>query len=206
MQETRAPEGAPFPVDQPFSYDGPNGVGGCEAGFLVHSASTSWSVSAAGLSPRIRWRVLATSPDDVKILVCSYYSPHVGMCLPERRAFWNHLRASVQHMLQRYPGSQLLLAGDANVYRSEVMDAAREQSCESQLRVVLRAFLRDFGLAILNPAHVPTHRSGSSIDLARASRSLAVKMYLFMMASHAAAPPRVAIQLSVVTTISSHLM
>ena len=78
-------------------------------------------------------------------------------------------------MLQLYPGAQLLLAGDANVYLSEVMDAGRERSCEAQLRVVICAFLNDFGLAILNPVRVSTHRSGSSIDLVLASRSLDVR-------------------------------
>ena len=98
--------------------------------------------------------------------------------MPESLAFWNHLRASVQHIFQLYPGAQLLLAGDANSYVSEVMDAGRERSCETQSRIVIRAFyafLSDFGLAILNPVHVATHRSGSSIDLVLASRSLDVR-------------------------------
>ena len=146
-----SPDGASLPVDQPYSYDGPNGVGGCEAGFLVHSASTSWPVVSAGLSHRVRWRVLATSPDGTKVLVCSDYAPHVGMCLPERLAFWNHLRASVEPLLQLSPGAQLLLAGDANVYLSKVMDAGRERNCEAQLRVVIRAFLCDLGSGKFQP-------------------------------------------------------
>ena len=102
----------------------------------------------------------------------------MGVPVPERLAFWNQLRASAQCVLQLYPGAQLLLAGDANVYLSEVMGVSRQRSCESQLRDVIRAFLRDFGLSILNPAGIPTHRSGSSIDLVLASRSLAVKNVL----------------------------
>ena len=174
VQETHAPEGAAPPTDQPYHYDGPTGRGGCEAGFLVHSASTSWCVPSGVPSSRISWRVVATTLDGTKVLVCSFYAPHVGVALPERLAFWDQLCASAQHVLQLHPGAKLLLAGDANVYLSEVMVASRERSCESRLRVVIRAFMQDFGLAICNPPGIPTHRSGSSIDLVFASQSLVV--------------------------------
>ena len=43
------------------------------------------------------------------------------------------------------------------------------------MRRLLRNLCRDFGLAIANPPGVPTHRSGSSIDLVLASRVLVIR-------------------------------
>ena len=45
----------------------------------------------------------------------------------------------------------------------------------SQLRVLIRGLCQDFGLVIHNPLGVPTHRSGSSIDLVLASRDLPIR-------------------------------
>ena len=59
VQESRAPDGACLPTDQPYSYDGPTGIGGCEAGFLVHDCSSSWALSSAAPHSRFRWRYAA---------------------------------------------------------------------------------------------------------------------------------------------------
>ena len=175
VQETRAPAGAALPVDQPYVYDGPQGVHGCEAGFLVNGASSSAPVSLHAASSRLRWRCFAPQSNTTHpILVCSFYAPHVGMPVAVRVNFWHELRASIQEVLRLHPRCQLLLAGDSNVYMGEVMGSARERSCERQLRELIRGICADFQLVIANPFGVPTHRSGSSIDLVLASQTLDV--------------------------------
>ena len=59
-------------------------------------------------------------------------------------------------MPQSHPHASLILFSDS--------------SGESQLRELIRGLCRDVGLAIPNPVDVPTHRSGSSIDLVLALR------------------------------------
>ena len=78
-------------------------------------------------------------------------------------------------MLNLHSNARMILAGDSNVYLSEIMGSGRERSGELQVRRLLRTLCRDFGLAIANPPGVPTHRSGSSIDLVLASRDLVVR-------------------------------
>ena len=75
--------------------------------------------------------------DSIPILICSFYAPHVGMPLLERIHFWTQLRASIQEALHSHPRARLVLAGDSNVYLSEVMGCGRERSGESQLRVLI---------------------------------------------------------------------
>ena len=176
VQETRAPLGAALPIDQPFVYDGPQGIDGCEAGFLVKNASPSWPVSIRSVSSRFRWRCLAPALDHSSpVLVCSFYAPHVGMSISCRMAFWSDLRVSIQEVLQLYARCELLLAGDCNVYLGELMGSERERSGEPRLRELIRGICADFQLEIANPVGVPTHRSGSSIDLVLASRGLAIR-------------------------------
>ena len=123
-----------------------------------------------------RWRCVAPGGvDSITILICSFYAPHVGMPVLERVHFWTQLRASFQEVLHSHPRARLVLAGDSNVYLSEVMGCGRERSGESQLRVLIRGLCQDFGLVIHNPFGVPTHRSGSSIDLVLASRDLPIR-------------------------------
>ena len=62
IQETRAPLGAALPIDRPFVYDGPQGIDGCEAGFLVKNTSPSWSVSSRSTSSRFRLEVSCACP------------------------------------------------------------------------------------------------------------------------------------------------
>ena len=59
VQESRAPDGACLPTDQPYSYDGPTGIGGCEAGFLVHDCSSLWALFSAVPQSRFPWRYVA---------------------------------------------------------------------------------------------------------------------------------------------------
>ena len=118
---------------------------------------------------RFRWRYVA--PGGVDSLTCVFYAPHVGMPLLERVHFWTLLRASSQEVLHSHPRARLVLAGDSNVYLSEVMGCGREGPGESQIR----GLCQDFGLGIYNPFGVPTHRSGSSIDLVLASRDLPIR-------------------------------
>mgnify|MGYP001813211159 CR=1 FL=1 len=81
---------------------------------------------------------------------------------------------SIHEVLQLYPDANLIVAGDTNVYLAEVMGSERERSGEVQLRAQICALYQDFGLVIANPAGIPTHRSGSCIDLVLASSGLAV--------------------------------
>ena len=176
VQETRAPAGAILPVDQPYAYDGLQGLTGCEAGFLVNSTSSSWPVSMRNVLSRFRWRCLSPVPRcSSTVLVCSFYAPHVGRPIATHMECWNALRVSIQKVLHLYPRCHLLLAGDSNLYMGEVMGSARERSGESQLRDPIRGLRVDFQLLIANPVGVPTYRSGSSIDLVIASRSLSIR-------------------------------
>ena len=61
------------------------------------------------------------------------------------------------------------------MYMGEVTGSARERSGESQLRDLIRDLCADFQLLIANLVGVPTHRSGSSIDLVIAFRSLSIR-------------------------------
>ena len=189
IQETRAPLGAALPIDQPFVYDGPQGIDGCEAGFLVKNTSPSWSVSSRSTSSRFRWRCLAPALDrSSPVLVCSFYAPHVGMSISQRVAFWSDLRVSIQEVLQLYPRCEQLLAGDCNVYMGEVMGSERERSGEPRLRELIRGICADFQLEIANPVGVPTHCSGSSIDLVLVSRRLAIRNVVVHDGSSCACP------------------
>ena len=174
LQETWAVNGGALPVDQPYQYDGPSDIGGCEAGFLVHQGSTSWSLNVDTSYHRIRWRCIASSQNAPALLLCSFYAPHVGVPLPTRIDFWSRFRASIQDALRHHPHANLVLAGDCNVYLAEVMGPERERSNEPQLRDLIRALCHDFGLRIANPPRVSTHRSGSCIDIVLVSRPLDV--------------------------------
>ena len=88
VQESRAPDGACLPTGQLYSYDGPTGIGGCEAGFLVHDCSSSWALSSAAPHSRFRWRYAAACETRSNpVLICSFCAPHVGMALELRVSF-----------------------------------------------------------------------------------------------------------------------
>ena len=145
VQETRAPSGANLPIDQPYAYDGPVGVGGCEAGFLVHDTSSSWPVSLNVTRQRIRWRNIAFSGAEIShILICNFYAPHVGTELADRVSFWIQLRASIEKVLALHPRARLILAADSNIYLSEIMGCERERSGEPRLRELVRDFVPGF--------------------------------------------------------------
>ena len=78
-------------------------------------------------------------------------------------------------MLNLHPNARMILAGDSNVYLSEIMGSGRGKSGELRVRRLPKNLCRDFGLAIANLPGVPTHRSGSSIDLVLASRDLVIR-------------------------------
>ena len=115
--------------------------------------------------------------------ICSFYAPHVGTELADRVSFWIQLRASIEEVLALHPRARLMLAGDSNIYVSEIMGSECERSGEPRLRELVRDLCRDFGLVIKNPPGVPTHRSGSAIDLVLTSQDLTV--LLCMMAIRA---------------------
>ena len=125
---------------------------------------------------RIRWRNIALSGAEFNhILICSFYAPHVGTELADHVSFWIQLRASIEEVLALHPRARLILAGDSNIYLSEIMGSERERSGEPRLRELVRDLCRDFGLVIKDPPGVPTHRSGSAIDLVLASQDLNVR-------------------------------
>ena len=80
------------------------------------------------------------------------------MLVADRIAFWIQLRASVQEVLNQHPGARLILAGDSNVYLSEIMGVGNGRRGEAQLRRLIRDMCRDFGLVFANPAGIPTVR------------------------------------------------
>ena len=83
------------------------------------------------------------------------------MDISTRRDFWVALTASVQ-----------AVAGDANLYLAEVMPGGRERSADSDLCDMVRNLCDRFNLRIANTPALPTHRSGSVIDLVLASRNV----------------------------------
>ena len=97
VQETKAPDGATLPADQPYSYDGPRGEGGYEAGFLVSDTFSQHSTTGPVVAgSRIRWRLIHHRAGQTPTALCSFYAPHVGMDISTRRDFWVALTASVQ--------------------------------------------------------------------------------------------------------------
>ena len=100
------------------------------------------------------------------------------MPLAQRVDFWIQLRTSVEQALRQYPGANLILAGDCNVYLRELMGAERERSCEPRIRELVRALCQDFCLNISNPPGVSTHRSGSCIDVVLTSHALCIENFL----------------------------
>ena len=97
------------------------------------------------------------------------------MPLRQRVEFWERLRVSIQEALRHHPNTNLVIAGDCNVYLAELMGSDRERSNERQFRDMSRTLCCDFGLRIANARGVPTHRSGSCIDIVLATHSLIVE-------------------------------
>ena len=97
--------------------------------------------------------------------------PHVGMDISTRRDFWVALTASLQAVSVDFPDADIVLAGDTNLYLAEVMPGGRERSAESDLCDMVRNLCDRLNLRIANTPALPTHRSGSVVDLVLTSRN-----------------------------------
>ena len=124
--------------------------------------------------PREQWFALWGPPPapSPSLLFCALYARPGG-----DEATWASIISHAAELRERYPLARILLAGDANVHLSYVVDHDQPCTClhcrQRAADRAIEAALEAAGLRAFNPV-APTHISGHSIDLVLGARGRAV--------------------------------
>ena len=179
IPEPHLPSGAALPSDQPYGiYPAlsafSNSSGRRDAALMFNSRSglDHSPLLYNSLQNRdIAARLIHHGPNDPPTLVCSAYAPDTSRGLEERAEFWSRLDAVLQVWRDRHPSADVVLALDSNTWLRQ-LDSARAQSRGAHFLVEL---LNHHGLVVHNPPDVPTHISGTVIDLVATSTGVRVE-------------------------------
>lgn len=172
MNELQTPLNPTLPVDQPYSFTGPAGTLGRDAGFLVHQNANIDPIPGIPDRSNLVWRIASTERDSAPVAMASFWAPHVGCSDEERTSFWTRMHASICVVKARFPQSSLLIAGDANLWVPGLVRGRGARPGDRAPLAQLRAIPEEFHLEIANPAECPTHSAGAALDLIIASPGL----------------------------------
>jgi hypothetical protein len=113
---------------------------------------------------RAMWLILTQRSPTVKWAICAIYGPPGG-----DRTFWERLLHERKVIMAKFGITRTLLAGDANIHLPEVVIHATGCAClhckPSKVEKDIARLLKANGLSCSNPVNVPTHASGTLIDL-----------------------------------------
>ena len=172
IQEPRTPVFATLPTSCGFRYIGLDGTGGRDAGFLVRSSVDLEPIPGIQDIPNLIWRSLSSGLGGSITVFASFWAPHVGCPEPERLAFWLQLASSLAAVRQRFPNAPVLIAGDSNLWLSELVPSRGVRSADRASRAVLDSIISEFCLEIANPINQATHNAGAALDIILASPGL----------------------------------
>ena len=176
LAEPWVPAGATLPLDQPFEWISlpPPSFGNAGRDAAIMTSPPSGQIRPApSLSDAGRDIVacFVTHGDGLPpTLFVSAYAPDSSRGLPARADFWSRLDSSLQGWRQESDGVDIVLAMDSNTWLAD-LDPTRRASADAG---ALTAILRKHGLRIVSPSGVPTHRSGTVIDLVAVTAGLSV--------------------------------
>ena len=103
-------------------------------------------------------------------LFVSAYVPDSSRGIGIRADFWSRLDGAPHQWRLRHPSADLVLGMDSNTWLAE-LDPKRRDSRDAP---ALGSILTSNGLRIVSPPGIPTHRSGTVIDVVAVSVGVAV--------------------------------
>ena len=163
----RWPLGARIPPGVPFQWIGVQTASWSSVGLLVSNDVVDLVQVVEDLgADNVMWITLCSSPGDdapVSFVLGAIY-PAPGGDIPT----WNKITQDFLHLRTRFPGVKIVIAGDANIHLTGLLqhdDSCRCLHCRQvpNDRLIQAQLLR-LGLFASNPP-TPTHASGTCIDL-----------------------------------------
>jgi hypothetical protein len=162
----RLPEGAELPSGFPYLYVGARGQDWATVGLLLDRSFAKNVVVLTDLSicPRRIWLVLSGTSNS-RWLICCFYAPPNGDV-----DFYTDLVAEAKQSIREHNAiTGVLLVGDGNVHLSSCVSHGHSCQClhcrQTPADRQIEALLLNAGLHCCNPTGMPTHKSGSVIDL-----------------------------------------
>ena len=165
LQEPRTPAAPTLPANCGFHYVGVAGSGGRDAGFLVRSDVHLELIPGVPDLSNLVWRVIPGSHGCRPVALASFWAPHVGCDIEDRASFWMQFAASIATVQRHLPQAGFSIAGDSNIWLTELIPERGMRPRDRQCVDVLRRVLDDFDLSIANPPGQETHIAGAALDL-----------------------------------------
>ena len=158
----RFPPGVSLPADFHYAWRGIQTTSWNSVGVFIHVEVESLFTQIEGYgNDRIIWFMVATG--NGSMILGAVYGPPGGDYL-----FWEDVMRHLARLRQKFPGLEVLLAGDANIHLSYLLE--HETSCsrahckQSYIDSRIENLLVRHRLYAKNPGK-PTHVSGTAIDL-----------------------------------------
>ena len=165
LPSPRLPEGTTLPVGLPYVFHG--------------QLSTSWDTVGLFISPEIEpaltfltdmgnkrrvWLLVGSEKPCRRWVLCGVYATPRGDI-----DFWVALQDEWVVISAKWSVKQLIVAGDANIHLSNVVQHRLHCSCshclQSAVDKKVQSLLSSMGLSCCNPIGHPTHVSGTVVDL-----------------------------------------